>query len=68
MHRKSTPALLTVAVCLFALTTKSAFCLIGGCVDSPEDPTVVMAAIGIGAAAVPIVWSRVRARRRKKTD
>jgi XrtJ-associated TM-motif-TM protein len=65
MHKKITPILL-IAASFFALATKSAFALIGGCVASPEDPTVVMALLGGGAAVIPLVWSRVRARRRQK--
>ena len=67
MQRKpGTSVLLLIAASFVMLTTKKAFGLIGGCVDSPEDPTVVMALLGAGAAAVPIVWSRVRARRNTK--
>lgn len=65
MHKKITPVFL-IAASFFALTTKSAFALIGGCVDSPEDPTVVMALLGGAAVITPLVWSRVRARRRQK--
>ena len=57
---------LAVAVLLLAVSGRAAFGFIGGCVDSPEDPTIVMAGLGIGAAAVPFAWSRIRARRRKK--
>ena len=64
MRMRMVPAYLAVAVVLAALTTTSAFGFIGGCVDSPEDPTVVMAALGITAAAVPFVWSRIRNHRR----
>ena len=57
---------LLIAVSLFALAGRSAFAFIGGCTDSPEDPTVVMALLGAGAAAVPLVWSRMRQRRNTK--
>jgi len=66
MQKKNIPALLFTAVALFALTTKAAFGFIGGCVDSPEDPTAVLAVLGCGAAAIPILRSRIRARRRTK--
>jgi XrtJ-associated TM-motif-TM protein len=65
MHKKSAFSLIAAAS-LFALTVRSAFAQISGCVDSPEDPTVVMALLGGGAAAVQFVWSRFRARRRQK--
>ena len=64
MHKKS--AFPWIAASLFALTARSAFAQISGCVDSPEDPTVVMALLGGGAAAVQFAWSRFRARRRRK--
>ena len=64
MHKKS--AFLLIAASLFVLTARSAFAQISGCVDSPEDPTVVLAVLGGGAAAVQFVWSRFRARRRQK--
>ncbi len=64
MRMRMVPAFLGVAVFLFALTSKSAFGEISGCVDSPEDPTIVMAALGFTAAAVPLAWSRIRNRRR----
>ena len=60
------PSFLLLAAFFAMLTTRSAFGFIGGCVDSPEDPTAVMAMLGLGAAAVPIVWSRVRSRRKTK--
>ena len=53
-----------VALCLFGVATESAFGQITGCVDSPEDPTVVMAVLGIAAASVPFAWSRIRNRHR----
>lgn len=66
MHRKSIPALLAVVVSLLALTTKTAFGQIGGCVDSPEDPTIVLALLGCGAFAVPAVRARLRNRKHLK--
>jgi XrtJ-associated TM-motif-TM protein len=66
MQRKSTPALLLIAVTVFVLSSKAAFGLIGGCVDSPEDPTAILAVLGCGAAAIPIVRSRMRARKSGK--
>jgi XrtJ-associated TM-motif-TM protein len=57
---------LLIAVVLFVLTSRSAFAQISGCVDSPEDPTVVMALLGFGAAGANVVWSRIRSRRNSK--
>ncbi|WP_174239926.1 PExPT-CTERM protein [Acidobacterium sp. S8] len=51
---------------LFILTTRNAFALIGGCVHSPEDPTVVMALLDAGAAAALFLMSRIRSRRNTK--
>lgn len=36
------------------------FAQISGCVDSPEDPTIFMALIGVCAAAAPKLGSRIR--------
>ena len=66
MRRKSPPALLSVAFCLFALTAKTAFGQIGGCVDSPEDATVVLALLGCGALAVPAVRAKLWGSKRSK--
>ncbi len=49
---------------LFAVTP--AFASIGGCVDSPENPTWILAGIGAVAAGVPWVRSVVRRRRGKR--
>jgi XrtJ-associated TM-motif-TM protein len=65
MLKKIVPVFV-IAASFFALTTKSAFAQVSGCVDSPEDPTVVMALLGGAAALTPLVWSKVRARRRHK--
>ena len=64
MHMRMVPTFLAVSVFLIAATTKAAFGQITGCVDSPEDPTVVMAGLGFTAAVVPFAWSRIRNRRR----
>lgn len=31
-----------------------------GCVDSPEDPTVMLALVGASGALVSLAWARVR--------
>ena len=61
MHKKSALSLIAASVLL--LTGRTAFGQITGCVDSPEDPTVVMAVLGGGAAAVQFAWSRFRSRK-----
>jgi XrtJ-associated TM-motif-TM protein len=38
----------------------------GGCVDSPENPTLVLAGLASGVYALSAVRTRVRARRSKK--
>lgn len=64
MLKKMFPLFL-IAASFYALTTKSAFAQ-SGCVDSPEDPTAVMALLGGAAALAPLVWSRLRSHRRQK--
>jgi len=66
--RISGKAVLTlVAVSFIVLASRSASAQgIGGCVESPEDPTIVMGMLGLGAAAVPMVWTRIKSLRRKK--
>jgi XrtJ-associated TM-motif-TM protein len=66
MHRNRISLYLIIAASIAVFAPKTAFALIGGCVDSPEDPTVVMAILGVGAAAAPIVWSRLKSRRNTK--
>jgi hypothetical protein len=53
------PLVLVVGI---LMAPKSLFAFIGGCVDSPEDPTVVMALVGACAAVAPVIWSRRRGR------
>jgi len=66
MQRKfGTTLLLLIAASVVMLTPRSAFGL-GGCVDSPEDPTAVMAILGGLAATIPLVSSRLRSRKRKQ--
>jgi XrtJ-associated TM-motif-TM protein len=64
MRMRVVVAFLGIAVFLFAATIKTAYGQISGCVDSPEDPTLVMAVLGITAAAVPFAWSKIRSHRR----
>ena len=37
----------------------------GGCVDSPENPSLVLAALGAAGATLPFVYVYVRRRKRK---
>ena len=38
----------------------------GGCIDSPENPTVVLALVGSAGAVLASVRSRIKARRASK--
>lgn len=66
MRRNNLSVSLAVALSLVLLTTKSAFALLGGCVDSPEDPTAVLALLGCGAIALPIIRNKIKSSRRQK--
>jgi XrtJ-associated TM-motif-TM protein len=35
-----------------------------GCIDSPENPTAVLALVGCAGAAFSVIWARMKARRR----
>ncbi len=35
----------------------------GGCVDSPENPTALLALVGVAGATIPMLRSRLRSRR-----
>jgi hypothetical protein len=37
----------------------------GGCVDSPENPSIILAALGAAGAALPFLYVRWRKRNRK---
>jgi XrtJ-associated TM-motif-TM protein len=53
--------LLAVIIC-----TSAAFAL-GGCVDSPENPSIILAALGAAGAALPFVYMRRRKRKSSET-
>ena len=53
--------LLAVFIC-----TSAAFAL-GGCVDSPENPSIILAALGAAGAALPFVYIRRRKRESSET-
>jgi XrtJ-associated TM-motif-TM protein len=40
----------------------------GGCIDSPENPTALLALVGVAGAAVPLLRSRLRSRRSSTTS
>jgi hypothetical protein len=44
----------------------SAWANLGGCVDSPENPTVVLGLLGAAAAGLPWVKAQIAARRGKR--
>lgn len=59
--------LLTVAFCLFATVARAQGGDVGsGCDASPENPTVILAALGSLGAAGAVVRQRVAARRAKR--
>jgi XrtJ-associated TM-motif-TM protein len=66
MHKNNILRMIFIAVFLLTLTTTSAFGFIGGCTDSPEDPTIVLAILGCGAIGFPALWARMRHRRQSK--
>ncbi len=39
----------------------------GGCVDSPENPSIILAALGAAGAALPFIYMR-RGKRNSKTN
>ena len=57
---------LMILAAMTLTAARNALGQISGCVDSPEDPTIVLAIVGLGAAAVPLAASRVRSRRKAK--
>jgi XrtJ-associated TM-motif-TM protein len=52
-----------VALLLFGATTALVAQETGGCVDSPENPTAVLALIGAAGFGISQLWSRYRARK-----
>jgi XrtJ-associated TM-motif-TM protein len=65
MQRKSIFGTLLVVAFVLAINTKAAFGQLGGCTDSPEDPTAVMALVGGAAAFIPMLSARLRSRKRR---
>jgi XrtJ-associated TM-motif-TM protein len=54
----------SLAVC----TSMPARAQFGGCSDSPENPTLILAGLAGGAFAVSSIKTRVRARRKTKNQ
>ncbi len=48
------------------LATSSLANAFGGCVDSPENPTLILGLIGGAAAAAPWCLKKLQARRKKR--
>jgi len=57
---------LFAALALALTVARPAHAQLGGCDDSPENPTLILAGLASGAFAVTSVRNRIRARR--KTD
>jgi len=57
VRRNRWVGLLTIAA---LLTPASAWALPGGCVVSPENPSVILGLIGAAAAGAPFVLARLR--------
>ena len=62
MLKQAVYAFAAVAVLLAGAGTALAF---GGCVDSPENPTWILAGIGVVAAGAPWLRAKIKGRRRK---
>lgn len=52
------------AIGILAATSGAAYAQGGGCVDSPENPTAVLALLGAASAGVPWLRAKWLARRR----
>jgi XrtJ-associated TM-motif-TM protein len=60
-HRSRVTSLLFVVL---AVAVVPAICHAqGGCVDSPENPTALLALVGVAGAAISVLRSRLRSRR-----
>ncbi|HEU5342688.1 PExPT-CTERM protein [Edaphobacter sp.] len=54
---------LLIAIALLSSTTVPLFADAGGCVNSPENPTAILAAVGSAGALFVSVRARIKARR-----
>jgi len=57
---------LFATLALVLTVARPAHAQIGGCDDSPENPTLVLAGLASGAFAISSVRNRIRARRHTK--
>ncbi len=64
MQRKDVLRFSLIAVFLLSLST-TVFGQVGGCVDSPEDPSAVLVLLGVGAVAFPALKARITKRKHK---
>jgi XrtJ-associated TM-motif-TM protein len=55
--------LLFASLALALVIARPAHAQIGGCDDSPENPTLILAGLASGAYAVSAIRTRIRARR-----
>jgi XrtJ-associated TM-motif-TM protein len=56
-------ALVFAVLALVLSVARPAHAQLGGCDDSPENPTLVLAGLAAGAFAVSSIWTRRRMRR-----
>jgi XrtJ-associated TM-motif-TM protein len=59
---------LFVTLALALTLARPAHAQIGGCDDSPENPTLILAGLASGAFAISSVRTRMRARRASKNQ
>ena len=57
---------LLIAIALLSSTTLPLFADASGCVNSPENPTAILAAVGSAGALFVSVRARIKARRNSK--
>jgi XrtJ-associated TM-motif-TM protein len=61
LHRTRATSLFVVAL---AIVLAPSLCHAqGGCTDSPENPTALLAVVGAAGAAIPMLRSRLRSRK-----
>lgn len=57
-----------LAVALTALSATPAFAQMGGCVNSPENPTLILGLLGGAAAATPWLRGKLSEWKRRRGD
>jgi len=65
-HMKKLLLYASLSISLALCTSVTAHAQLGGCEDSPENPTLILAGLATGAFAVSSVRTRIRARRKAK--